>query len=769
MYQSDPNEAPVSAPAMAIANNHPIPGNYNQSLRGRILSLLAGILLFTLLIISVGVSSFVTQTEQVAWRGRQGEAARNAADSVLTFLQRAKETITLIGYFGPAELQANPHQFFQTLEDNPAILEVVYLDASGTLLASAHQDSAVLADLFTIPQSNWFRQAHAGSEYLGDIQLSLDNEPYVILAVPAHNGDVIAARLHMQVLGDVLAALRFGETGQAYVVNRTGQVIAHTNPQVVAANTSLSTDAGLSQLLLNTDKQWHGMYINFVNLPVVGTTVPVSGTDWAVITELAQSEAYAVSQRAWWLLGGGMLLFGVLVVGATVQFMGRLIFQPMGRLQAGAERIGQGDLGYRIVITRHDEMGQVATAFNAMASRLHNREEQLVARTEALATEVLERKKAEDALQRAHDELDVRVQQRTAELAHANSVLRTEISERVRAESALRDSTTRIRLITDALPALIAYVDAEQQYSFVNKRYEEWYGLPRPEIEGKHLQQVVGAQSYAKIQSYVQAALTGQEVLFEFTATYPDGHIRHVQSAYIPHLGMAGQVFGFFALVQDLTDHKQIERDLQVSLEEKVVLLQEIHHRVKNNLQVISSLLYLQAGKLQDPQMLDILRDSQNRVKSMALIHEKLYQTKDLARIDLAIYIHNLTNYLFRSYAANLDLIRLHVQADQIFLGIDTAMPCGLIINELVSNALKHAFLADQSGEIQIKLYQTPERRFTLSIADNGVGFPAHIDFQNTSSLGLQLVNTLVDQLDGVIELQREGGTTFTIQFAEMK
>jgi len=228
---------------------------------------------------------------------------------------------------------------------------------------------------------------------------------------------------------------------------------------------------------------------------------------------------------------------------------------------------------------------------------------------------------------------------------------------------------------------------------------------------------------------------------------------------------------------EDVTERKQAEDQIKASLEEKVVLLQEIHHRVKNNLQVISSLLYLQTTKIQDPQTLDILRDSQNRVKSMALIHEKLYQTKDLAKVDLGEYIHNLASYLFRSYTASAGAIQLRVQADNIFLGIDTAVPCGLIINELVSNALKHAFPEGSLGEIQIEFRvdsalpdaDESEQLFTLLVRDNGIGFPAAIDFQNTASLGLQLVNTLVNQLDGVIELQPGSGTEFKIQFPKPK
>ncbi len=219
----------------------------------------------------------------------------------------------------------------------------------------------------------------------------------------------------------------------------------------------------------------------------------------------------------------------------------------------------------------------------------------------------------------------------------------------------------------------------------------------------------------------------------------------------------------------ELSERKRAEAGIRASLQEKEVLLKEVHHRVKNNLQVISSLLYLQSDKIKDQQALEIFRDSQNRVRSMALIHEKLYQAKDLAKIDLSSYLHSLIGYLFRSYGTNASGIRLQVHAENIFLGIDMAMPCGLIINELVSNALKHAFPAGRNGEISIELSRHNQHGYTLCVRDNGVGIKADMDLDNAPTLGLQLVNTLVQQMDGTVELERNGGTAFNIRFTEVK
>ena len=222
------------------------------------------------------------------------------------------------------------------------------------------------------------------------------------------------------------------------------------------------------------------------------------------------------------------------------------------------------------------------------------------------------------------------------------------------------------------------------------------------------------------------------------------------------------------ALQAEIAERKRAEEQIKASLGEKEVLLKEIHHRVKNNLQVVSSMLFLQSRSIKEEETVEMFQESRNRVRSMALVHERLYQSPDLARIDFAEYARNLTSYLFRSYGVHSNVIQLKVNVDDVFLSIDTAVPCGLILNELVSNSLKHAFPDGREGEIRIELGSDDDNRFTLMFGDNGVGFPEDLDFRNTESLGLQLVNNLVHQLEGTIELDRSGGTAFKITFAEL-
>ncbi|MGB3756148.1 MAG: histidine kinase dimerization/phosphoacceptor domain -containing protein [Rivularia sp. (in: cyanobacteria)] len=215
----------------------------------------------------------------------------------------------------------------------------------------------------------------------------------------------------------------------------------------------------------------------------------------------------------------------------------------------------------------------------------------------------------------------------------------------------------------------------------------------------------------------------------------------------------------------DITVRKQVENKLKSSLKEKEVLLKEIHHRVKNNLQIISSLLRLQSGYIKDKQALEIFRDSQNRVRAMALIHENLYQTNNLEKIEFSEYIRKLTNNLIRCY--NITNIKINTNIEKLVLKIDLAIPCGLIINELISNSMKHAFKNSEEGEIYVEFITLQTGKYSLSVSDNGVGVRENIDSLKKQSLGLELVWNLVEQLEGTIVYSSKLGTSFRITFAE--
>lgn len=281
----------------------------------------------------------------------------------------------------------------------------------------------------------------------------------------------------------------------------------------------------------------------------------------------------------------------------------------------------------------------------------------------------------------------------------------------------------------------------------------------------------------------------------EYRILTKSGEVRWVDERTFIHRNEKGEIH-LQGIILDITEHKKAENAL---LQMEEIRKKEIHHRIKNNLQVISTLLYLESGNFTDMDVIEAFKDSQHRVKSMALVHEKLYQSEDMVSVDFSDYVKNLVDYLLQSYSLDSRKVSLKLDVEKVFLGMDTAVPLGIIVNELVSNSLKHAFAGEEKGEIYIELRRCKEysirqeknpensenrktgnpsnktdlngtardenEKLILIVRDNGRGFPEGLDFRNTTSLGLQLVITLVDQIEGDIELDTSKGTGFEISF----
>jgi len=372
-----------------------------HTLRWRLILFLGTVLTLTLLIIGTGVAWFVRAAEQTTWQARQREAASHAATTVGQFMRRVADTLDLVGSLDAQVLNDRPEVLQHILNQDLALVELIRLDRSGRLLASAAEGEPVLANLFTIPQSNWFLTALRGERYFGLVQIGPDDASWLVLAIPAASGNVVAARLRMDVLGDVVDDLHFGEHGGAYVVSARGRILAHTNRQYVFNHARVNGRPEYDAMRAAPNRAWHGTYTNFEGLRVVGVTRAVPNTRWTVVTELPEAEAYTTSRAALGLLAIGMLVFAVLIVLVTMPLLKRLIFDPVEALRVGADQVARHEMNYHIPITRRDEIGTVAEAFNRMVDRLREHEAALEARAEELLK--LDRLKSEFLAMISHE------------------------------------------------------------------------------------------------------------------------------------------------------------------------------------------------------------------------------------------------------------------------------------------------------------------------------------------------------------------------------
>jgi PAS domain S-box-containing protein len=384
----------------------------------------------------------------------------------------------------------------------------------------------------------------------------------------------------------------------------------------------------------------------------------------------------------------------------------------------------------------------------------------MIWRTAILLNKVdIERRIAMKELKRAHDKLDLKVQERTKELTR-------EILKKNESEQALKKSEERFRMLFKGSNAVMILIDPDSgDIADANPSAADFYGFSLDKLRTMNIEDINQLTS-EEIREAREIAKKGGQY-FIFPHKLANNEIRSVEVFSSPI--QFGDKIVLFSIINDITERLKSDDALKLSLKEKEVLLKEIHHRVKNNLQIISSLLDLQEIYVkEDPKAVNVLKESQNRVLSMAMIHEMLYQSKDINRINFSDYTRNLFYNLWDSYGIK-NTIKSSIDIDEIFLNIETSIPLGLIISELVSNSLKYAFPDDESGEICISLKKVNDE-FELIISDDGVGFPEDVDFTNVeSSLGLQLVNSLVGQLNGSIKLDKSHGTRFTIQFAELK
>jgi PAS domain S-box-containing protein len=383
--------------------------------------------------------------------------------------------------------------------------------------------------------------------------------------------------------------------------------------------------------------------------------------------------------------------------------------------------------------------------------------------------DITELKRSEADLKKSHEDLERKVQERTRELMILNEELKNEILSRRQAQENLQESESRYRLLAENTSDVVWLVDMDYNWIYISPSITNLLGYTPQEVVKKDLSDIFTPESCAIVLNVLEDDVRKKKDIlrsrtFELECKCRDGRSVWTEIKTNVILDAKGEPYRIMGTVREITDTKKAMAKAMQSLQEKEVLLREVHHRVKNNLQIISSLLNLQSMNMDDKRVLDTFRASQGRIRSIAIMHEALYKTNELSRIDFKQYVVNLLGDLFDSYWVNRSLVSADVEINNVFFDIDTAVLCGLILNELISNVLKYAFPEGKPGHILLRCIPS-DGGFVIDFSDDGVGFPQGFDHKNTPTLGLRLINSLAAQLDGAAELDGSSGVKWHITF----
>ena len=521
-------------------------------------------------------------------------------------------------------------------------------------------------------------------------------------------------KIQMESLQQAIRLFESEGAEYAYVVNDAGHLIAHTDRSQVLAGADMSHHPEV-KLMLEYGSDDPGPHIYIHEEPgtegFIASYKKLAPLNWGVVVEKSRKDVYRIRKQLIWLTAGGFILVIVFVIPLAVVFSYRLT-KPIGRLMKTATELSAGNQNVRAEIGVRNEIGVFAETFNMMV----------------------------DIQQKTSDEL-------------------TQEKERL---------LVTLRSIGDAVIA----TDTDGKILLLNRVAEELTGWENEHAVGQPLQDVFNIiNEYTREQCLnpVEKVLESGIVvgLANHTALISrDGSEKSIADSGAPIRDKDGNIIGVVLVFRDITEERLAEEKIIKSLKEKEVLLKEVHHRVKNNMAIIASLLKLQAGYVEDDKYLTMFKECQGRITSMALVHEKLYQTEDFAQIDLNEYILSLVQSIRNTFGSSREYY-INTEIDAIFLDIDILIPCGLIINEILTNSFKHAFNGEKSAEINITMKRLENKDIVLTISDNGKGLPDDFDIKGSTGLGFQLINGLTKQIGGTMEVNSGQGAEFKLVFPD--
>jgi len=587
----------------------------------------------------------------------------------------------------------------------PQLARLSTFDLSGTRIASSHPGGAS-----SVAGRQSFQTAAQRGHQAWEVAAALSSgHASLFIHTPVRDAErrvvgVVGAVIDLVNLSAVVGRVSVGGGGRVLVLDANERVLMDPEWAVTQEHHDYSWLAGRTggHPASPATVRYH-----LGDEAFIAGYAPVPSVDWTVVVERPEQVILAPAQRSWHLalvgLGTSTVLALLMAVG-----LARTLTRPVRALATAAEALATS------------EATEPLPALGSNVSELH-------------------------ILMEAFTEMREAVIQR---------------------EAALRQSEERFRSLIEHSADVITLLDSEGTICYTTPQSTRILGYTADEIIGRRNTERMHPDDLPAMQDVFRRLLAqpGASITAEMRLRHKDGSWRWIE-AIRTNLLADPSVQAIVVNHRDITDRKRAEEQLQRLLREKEALLREIHHRVKNNLTVISSLLDLQSDTLQSPEVHALLKDSQQRIRSMALIHEQLYRADDLAWIDFAAYVRDLGAHVAYAYGIDTKRIRLTMSCEEVRLNLDTAIPCGLIVQELLSNCFKHAFPGDRTGDIRLTLHTAAYETYILSVSDTGVGVPAGLDFRQTTSLGLQLICLLTEQLNGTVTLDQHHGTTFTITF----
>ncbi|MFW6356874.1 MAG: sensor histidine kinase [Spirochaetota bacterium] len=690
---------------------------------------------FTLLTL---IALIIPVTTQTAWgysrqqrlirENTQTVAERTAAE-VDSYIRQRVQALETAAWFEVvvAESDALRRDFLSRIVGRVrSFRQVALYDSEGYLVDSVSRltadDPRRLPPMLGITGIDHDRlvETSVGSVYVDDIT----NEPNVVIASPVVDVfgvrlGTLVAELSLRFMWDLIGRVEIENGGYAYVVDRQGILLAHPDmTRVLAGEDTSALPLVASYRSRPTERRtMNERYVGMTGEEVVGAFVTMETTDWGLVIETPRNATFR-PVRLQAIVSGAVTVFVVLVASVMAIYLGRRISVSIVDLTETAERIARGERGLTVRAQGPKEVAALADAFNSMTSQLRR------------------------ALETTENQLhDIK-----------------------RAQTDLQYLTARLEAILDHSPLAILLIDPDGTVRHWNRAACTMYGWTSEETVGKKIPLVPPDKQQEFDDFWHQVVERRRAVMNQRVQRQRrDGSRLWIDLSIAPLKSPTGRVTGLISVAADATEQEEARRQLVSSLREKEVMLKEIHHRVKNNLQVVSSILYLQEIGLTSPELVDALRTSRQRIKSMSIVHEQLYLSGNLAEIDFPRYVEALAENLLESYNAG-DRVSLNTDMDPVCLSIETAVPCGLIVNELLTNSMKHAFPNGRDGTVFIEVKQVDTDQLQLTIRDDGVGMPIAGCDDRRPSLGVTIVDELVKQLHGTIETWVDGGTWTRVQ-----